>query len=241
MNPYELMLKTNHYMIQGGALTLKQKQSIAKQLIAALEAGYAAKYEAENGRKAKTILLQAAKTKILSENMLELEMLRLPALFTPEQPEVKGRISSTLKRLSNTCFGFQDDGVGECFDASLVVLRFLSAANPQDTVWIKSRIENYNRHKDEKKRSWQSKWYFWLCLSELPFALAEPELSANRLEIMRLLASKRFQMNTETGQQLNPVLLCILRNAIAQYREYEYLRERTPIPDKDGRLYFPMQ
>ena len=35
MTPYELMIKTNHYLIKGGCLTTPQKQNIVCQLLTA--------------------------------------------------------------------------------------------------------------------------------------------------------------------------------------------------------------
>ena len=108
------------------------------------------------GKKLKTIFNQMPKTHILSANMYELEILRLLYLLAPENVDVKVMINETLKRLKTTCFGYQDDGVGECIDTSLVVLRFIGTVAKDETDWIKSRIDNYNHHVNEKKRSWYS-------------------------------------------------------------------------------------
>lgn len=36
MKPYELMIKTHHYLIKGGLFTESQKQNIVKQLLSAV-------------------------------------------------------------------------------------------------------------------------------------------------------------------------------------------------------------
>ncbi len=191
------------------------------------------------GEKLKTLFNQMPKTYIFSANMYELEILRLLWLLAPDEPDVRFMVESTLERLKTTCFGYMDDGVGECFDASLVTLRYLAAAAPYETEWIRSRIENFKRHYDEKKRPWYSLWYYWLCLSELPFELAEPEIEKHKAEILNWLENKSCVMNSEHDRAVHPVLLCILRNIIVKYPEYAYIKERKPyVSVRDGRLHF---
>jgi len=67
----------------------------------------------------------------------ELEILRLLALLTANNDSVKEMTAQTLARLCTTCFGKENDGVGECFETSLIVLRFLAATAPYETSWIK--------------------------------------------------------------------------------------------------------
>jgi len=195
MTPHELMVKTNHHLIKSGNLTEPQKTNIVRQLLAARNDErtkqsfyngvkfpnnidgdgrrmypifYMPPYN--DGKKLKTIYNQTPKTHILSANMYELEIIRLLHLFAPDNPDVQNMVTKTLERLKTTCFGYCDDGLGECFDTALVVLRFL-AATSDDAAWMQSRIDNYNSHVSEKKRPWYALWYFWLCLSELPFEI----------------------------------------------------------------------
>jgi len=268
MTGYELMIKTNHYLIKGGVLTDTQRKNIAVQLFAQKCTSEAArrfytgvKYPGntdENGRqmyplffippynggeKHKTVFNQTPKTHIFSANMYELEILRLLWILTfentdsPLRNEVCDMVDSTLARLETTCFGYMDDVMGECFDTSLVVLRFLAAAAQGATKWIQSRIDNYNIHAGDKKRPWFSKWYFWLCLSELPLEMARPQIDKNKGEILNWLKYKSCVMNSEHDKTIHPVLMCILRNIISKYPEYEHIKSRQPyISEKDGRL-----
>ena len=155
MTAYELMVKTNHYLIKGGELTDAQKTNIIRQLLAAKSTPQqAVRFYAgvrfpgntdssgrrmypeffippyNGGEKYKTVLNQTPKTHILSANLYELEILRLLHLFAPDDTEIKNMVEKTLARLKTTCFGNEDDGVGECFDTNLIVLRFLAAADP---------------------------------------------------------------------------------------------------------------
>lgn len=267
MTAYELMIKTNHYLIRGGTLTDTQKQNIINKLLAAKSTSEQAKRfyigvkypdntdpagrqmyplffipPYNDGKKYKTIFNQTPKTHILSANMYELEILRLLYLFAPANPDVKSMAEKTLSRLKTTCFGNEDDGIGECFDTALIVLRFLAAVAPGETMWVQSRIDLYNRHCNDKKRPWFSKWYYWLCLSELPFEFAKPEIEKYKPEMLNWLTNKSCVMNSEHDKTIHPVLICMLRNIIAKYPEYVYIKDRQPfISNKDGRLHFNME
>lgn len=260
MDAYELMIKTNHYLIKGGELTEQQKKNIASRLLSAkstpeqvkrfhdcLKVSESSMYPLyfvppyNGGRKLKTVLNQTPKTHILSANMYELEILRLLYILSPEDSDVEMMVSRSLSRLKNTCFGYMDDGVGECFDTSLVVLRFLAAVAPYEKDWIQSRIDNYNRHYGDKKRPSFCVWYFWLCLSELPEDIAMPEIDMYKIEMLNWLLNKSCVMNSDNDKRMHPVLLCILRNILAKYPEYAYIKDRQPcVKQTDGRLYFDM-
>ena len=263
MNACDLMVKTNHYLIQGGSLTEPQTNTIVRQLLSAQSSeSQATRFHAgvgcpgnidrqghrmhptlyippyQDGRKLKTIFGQTPTTQLLSANMYELEIVRLLALLAPQHPAVPGMVADVLARLRTTCFGNKDNGVGECFDASLIVLRFLATAAPTDHKWILERIENYNRHKAEKKRPWHATWYFWLCLSELPYDLVKQEIDGYLPEIMSWLTTKSATMNSDTDRTIHPVLLCMLRNLVANMPEYAHIRSMQPhISERDGRLY----
>lgn len=194
-----------------------------------------------DGKKYKTVLNQTPKTHIFSANMYELEILRLLYLLSPDNFEIKEMTLKTLDRLKTTCFGYEDDGVGECFDTSLIVLRFLTVTAPGEMEWIQSRMDNYNRHNADKKRPWFCVWYYWICLSELPFVIAKPEVDKYKDEMLNWLCNKSCVMNSEDDKTLHPVLLSILRNNLARYPEYEYIKDRQPfVSNKDRRLHFDM-
>ena len=192
MTHHELTVRANRFLICGGTLSDAQKNYIVGRLYEARSPQpvngspmypfyFVPPYN--GGRKLRTILGQLPKTQILSANAYELEILRLLFLFVPKDGNVRSMIEGTLERLKRTCFGMQDDGVGECFDASLVVLRFLCTVSPDETEWIKSRIENYLNHAGEKKRTSQAVWYYRLCLSEAPYQTALPYITKCRNEL----------------------------------------------------------
>lgn len=255
-NAYELMLKTNYRLILGENISDMEKRNITERLLAEKNTreqvlrfnagmGFAGNADGgagrmypefyippyNNGRKYRTILGQMPKTQILSANMYELEILRLLKIFAPDvpdAPEIDDMVCKTLVRLKNTCFGYQDDGKGECFDASLIVLRFLAAAAPNETMWIQSRIDNFKRHYDDKKRPRFCMWYYWLCLSELPLEIAESEIDMHKSAMLDWLRSKSCVINSDHDKTVHSVMLCILRNNISHYPEYRYIKDRFP-------------
>lgn len=254
MDLHEWMIQGNHELIRYGTLPEERGKELVERLLEGRNGGgdiwspgetsrYPIFYipPGPKGKKWKTVLGQVPKTQLFSANMYELEILRLLCLLAPDREEVRRMRDKTLNRLRGTCFGYTDDGVGECFDVSLVVLRFLAIAAPEDSEWILSRIDNYNRHREEKKRPWFCLWYFWLCLSELPFHLAQPEIEKYKGEMLNWLTNKSCVMHSETDKTIHPVILCMLRNTLARYPEYEYMKDRQPyIDEKDGRLHFHM-
>ena len=247
------MIKANHSLIKGEKFSQGQIDAIVEQFLSDRNPlGQAGKDKKgmsplfylppdNGGKKLKTVFGQVPKTRLFSANMSELETLRLLAVFAPQREEVRAMVAAALDRLKTACFGL-NDGVGECFDTSLVALRFLIAAAPEEKEWIQSRMENYTRHRGDKKRPWFSKWYYWLCLSELPFDAAYPEFEKDKGEMLNWLANRGFVMNGEQDRLIHPVLACMLRNILSNYPEYAYIKGRQPyISDKDGRLYLDME
>lgn len=247
MGFYRTVVETDHRLIKGEELSQEEREEIISALLAAAQP-YAPKesgggrelnplfYLPEAGVKVRSLLGQTPKTGILAGNMVELETLRLLCLLAPEEERVRLMRKETLARLKSTCFGSQDDGQGECFDASLIALRFLCAAAPEDLAWIQSRVDNYNRHAAEKRRPWYSLWYFWLCLSEMPLELALPEIEKHR-KLLEEKLRRSYVMNQEPDRTVHPVILCMLRNLFARLPEYGWVGERRPyIDEKDGRL-----
>lgn len=266
MTAYEMAIKANRYLIQDGELAPSQKAYIARRLLEARTPPeqaqrfyravrcpgnldregrrmYPAYYipPSPGGKRLKTIMGQTPKTQLFAANYYELEILRLLCLLAPGLPEVEEMREGALARLKTTCFGSGDDGVGECFDASLAVLRFLAAAAPEETGWIEGRLNNFERHYGEKKRPWFCLWYYWLCLSELPFSMAGPRASPYLPEMLKWLKHKGMVMHSEHDVAVHPTLMYLLRNILRRYPEYAYIGARRPyIREKDGRICFDM-
>lgn len=269
MTAHELMIKTNHHLIKGGELTDPQKANIVRQLLAARinEREKQSFYKGVNapeylsaagqstddrimyplffippyneGKKLQTVLPMFPKTHILAANSHELEIIRLLYLFAPDDFVVQDMVNRTLKRLKTTCFAYNDCHHGECFHSALIALRFLAAVS-NDTKWMTKLIIFFDKYKGGKYHHRNTFYYFWLCLSELPFEIAEPELLKYKDELTVRL-NKSAVMNKENDEIHNPVLYSILRNSLCRLPEYAYIKDRHPyVSEKDGRLHFIM-
>lgn len=197
-------------------------------------------------KKYQTVIPVSPKTHILSANSYELEIIRLLHLFAPKDAIVEEMVIKSLERLKTTCFGYHDCVVGECYHSTFIVLRFLATVAPNEVVWINKLINKINENLEEKLKGnnrvhGNLKWYFWLCLSELPFDIAEPNILKYKNEILTQL-NRSYVMNSENDKTIHPVLICIIRNVMARLPQYVYIKNRQPyINEKDGRLYLDMQ
>ena len=198
------------------------------------------------GKKYQTVIPMSPKTHILSANSYELEIIRLLYMFAPDNPRIKDMAEKTLARLKTTCYGYHDCAHGECFHTALIVLRFIAATAPDDTKWINRLFTFFKRNMDEKLalkgKGIHSNilWYYWLCLSELPLSLAEPEIRRYKEKIIVQL-SRSSVMNSENDKTNHPVMICAIRNALARLPEYADIKDRRPYESKkDGRLHFDM-
>jgi len=267
MNPYELMIKTNHYLIKNGKLTDRQKTNIVGQLLAAKsnetqlqsfrkgvnapeylrsqnQSGderimyplfYVPPYN--NGVKLQTVLPMSPKTHILAANSYELEILRLLYLFAPNNEQIKDMITQSLKRLKTTCFANHDCHHGECFHSAIISLRFISAVS-EDIEWMLKLVKFFNKYNGESKRHSNVIRYFWLCLSELPIEIAEPEIQDCK-DILFAGLKKNAPMNTEKDKVYNPIIYYIMKNCLSRLIEYSHFSNIHPyLNEKDGRLHF---
>ncbi|GHU38340.1 hypothetical protein FACS1894105_12130 [Clostridia bacterium] len=199
-------------------------------------------------KKYQTVIPMSPKTHILSANSYELEIIRLLHLFAPEDTVIGDMVTKSLARLKTTCYGYHDCAIGECFHSALIVLRFLAAVAPGETEWIAQLLRFFNRHLEEKL-AMRGKgihgnvlWYYWLCLSELPFELAAPEIDKYKPQMLLWLTEKSCVMNSEHDKTIHPVMLCILRNCLCRFPEYAHIKDIQPyVSESDGRLRFDMK
>jgi len=259
---YELTFKVNNEMLKGKEIASKDKEYIVKQFIDGVsnkdtvarfhkgvhapnsENGdnrkmyplfYISPYD--NGKKYVTLSTITPKTQILSSNSYELEILRILAIMAKDNSQVSEMLAGTKKRLSTTCFGRFCEA-GECFETSVVALRFLGAAYPEETEWLQRLIQGIKNHISDKKRHSGVNFYYWLTLSELPIELAQPEIERYKDFLLNLLG-KSFVMNSDHDKYASPFGKYILRNCLCRLDKYKYLRKIEPyISAKDGRIHF---
>ena len=245
MKAYELMIKTNHLMIKGEKFSDEQKANIAQQLYEnKITDGRKRTFNAyaypkffipphNNGKKLQTIIPMSPKTNIVADNAYEFEIIRLLHLFQPDD-EVANMIKVTSDRLKQTCFGYQSCYYADCFDAGMMVLRFLSFAVWDDRDWIKKQIDMYNNHFNDKRRHNGVQKYYWLILFDMPFEIAEPEIIRQKEHIIDHLNRSYLIKNGNED-----VALYAMRNALSRLPEYAYIKDRRPyVCEKNGRLKF---
>ena len=228
MTTHELMMKTNHYLIKGGTLTSAHEANITRQLLSARSDGRKKpKFMQEdptmypqyfippynNGEKSQTVIPMSPKTHILAANSYELEIVRLLHMFNRHNDDVRNMVDKTLNRLQRTCFGNKSCYTGECFEAGIVTLRFVSAVAPENTGWIKKQVNVFNSHYNDKRRSIGVMKYFWLCLSEMPLHIAEPEICRHKDDILSQLNRKPKSADSDDSQL---VLTGVMQNTLAR-------------------------
>jgi len=247
MAAYSLMIKTNHYLIRGGELTDVQQVKIARELRASrITDGRERTFDAyaypkfyfpphNNGKKLQTVIPISPGTNIVADNAYEFEILRLLHLFQPDDETVH-MIDTTAKRLKHTCFGYKSCHYAECFEAGMMVLRFLSFAVTDDRDWMQKQITMFNDHFGDRRRHSGVQRYYWLILSDMPFDIAEPEILRRKETILdhinRGYAAKKGDED---------ILLCVMRNTLARLPEYAHIKKYKPyINEKTGKWHFNM-
>lgn len=243
MTAYETMLKTNYHLIRGGTYSNAEKAYIVKRLYDNRETdGKMRKAEFaypkffipphNNGKALPTIIPMSSKTFQVGDNAYEFEILRLLKMFSPPNSDVSQMLEVTSERLKHTCFGYKSCYGCECFDASIVVLRYLTFAKPTNTEWLKKQIAVYNTHFADKRRNAGVQRYYWLCLADMPFDIAEMEIERQKDFIINQLS----QSHLIKGENAD-IPLYVMRNALARLPAFSYIKNRHPYI-KNGQLHF---
>jgi len=249
MAAYELMIKTNHHLIKGGAYSDIEKTEIAKQLQEGrITDGKERTFSNPNwypkffippsngGKRLQTVIPCSPKTYIFADNAYEFEIIRLLHIFQPSD-ETFYMIEGTLNRLKKTCFGYEGCHYAECFEAGLAVLRFLSFAAVGDREWVDKQISIYNNHFSDSRRHSGVQRYYWWVLSEMPFDIAQPEILRQKETIIDHLNRSYVIKNGSED-----ILLFVMRNVLARLPEYSYIKDRQPyVNEKTNRLHFNME
>jgi hypothetical protein len=81
------------------------------------------------------------KTKILYSNYCELELLRILYLLQPISSDYNWIFETVRDRIRETCFG-RFCPTGECFEISILALRFISTVFPEEKLWIDLYVTN---------------------------------------------------------------------------------------------------
>ena len=267
---YEIIFKANFSLIKGDAIPDRDKRYIVDRILCGISSEETVKHfhkavnapSAKNGdcrelyplffitpydegRKYVTVSTVTPKTHIFAANAYELELLRLLAVFARDNALVRKMLEQTRKRLKTTCFG-NSCNLGECFETSIVALRFLSTVYPNEIEWMQKLIDGIKAHLLEKKRHSGTIFYYWLTLSELPISVSQPEIErfsvkcdqyTERYSLLNLI-KKSFVMNSNHDKYASPFGMYVIRNCLSRLDKYAYLKHTEPyISEKDGRLH----
>ncbi len=193
-----------------------------------------------NGKKLITITGVMPKTHIFSANHYELEILRLLALWRPNEDIVKNMLSKTKERLRTTCYG-NFCSTGECFEASIVTLRFLATVFPNEKDWITLLTKGIRDEIDNKpngvKRRSGIYFYYWLTLTDIDLPIADIEIKRYQPDLVHTI-SRSSSYNLEYDKLFNPIAVYIARNCLSRLPEYNHIKEIEGYAGSDGRFHF---
>ena len=261
MDPHELLCRTNWDLIKGKCFSDEQKAEISAMLLSAADQEDAARRSRRsakapddgrvmypyffrpphnNGHTLMTINGVKPKTQILSANHYELEILRLLALWRPGDDTVRCMLSETKERLSKACYG-KFCSTGECFETSIVALRFLATAFPDEEEWISTLTESIRDEIDNKpkgkKRHSGTTFYYWLTLTDVQAPIAISEIKRYESLLIHHL-SRSYSYQNAYDRVYNPIAKYIVRNCLARLPEYQHIKGIEGYAGSDGRFHF---
>lgn len=183
-----------------------------------------------DGKKLHTLNGVLPKTHIYAANSYELEILRILKIFCKGNPVVENMFNKTKERLKTTCFG-NYCSVGECFEASLVALRFLSTVFPDEENWIQTLLDKIKNDIDQKlsdkSHSSSLYYYYWLVLDELSIDMSLPEIQRYENRLKEKL-EKGFSIKNDRQKRYNVIAAYIVKNLLSRLPGYAVLQEIKP-------------
>jgi len=261
MNPYELLCKTNWELIKGRSFSDEEKSEIVSRLLStASSKGEVERFHRgvrapddgrimyplyfippyNGGKKLITINGVMPKTHIFSANHYELEILRLLAFWRSDGETISNMLMRTKERLATTCFG-KFCAKGECFETSIVALRFLATAFPNEVEWVSMLVENIRDEIDNKpggkKRHSGTTFYYWLTLTDIYQPIAVSEIKRYEPLLVHAL-SRSYSYSNDQDRLYNPIAKYIARNCLARLPEYKQIQGIEGYVGGDGRFHF---
>ncbi|MBK1812240.1 hypothetical protein JHL18_16575 [Clostridium sp. YIM B02505] len=264
MSPYEIVFKINESIIKDKIISDDEKREISDILLKSVADKSTIEHFYSNmkipkgniklteiyplfyippyneGKKYRTITMVTPHTLMFTANAYELEILRILAIFDGQSEKVKDMLQRTKERISRMNFD-SSCNIGEYFEISIVALRFIGTAFPEEIELIQNLIQVIKSHFGDKKRHSGTAFYYRLTLSELPNSIAVREISNIRGMLLQQLG-KSYVMNSENDKYINVLDKYILRNCLTRLEEFKYIKEREPfVSEKDGRLHFDVK
>jgi hypothetical protein len=189
---YQIVTNAAMFFFDGGTFTSTQQARLADWILARQNRrqGFIF-YPTASDLKAGVTLFsgEKPKTKLLANNAVELEILRLLALIQPKLPSDRPVLHTADERLARLCFS-DVCTTGECAHASIAFLRYVTASGPDGSA---SKI-NHAVKRLKQNRDGAGKWrkfpffFTFLWLTELPNEIAQDEFVYTKEICGRLLA-----------------------------------------------------
>ena len=117
----------------------------------------------------------------------------------------------------------------------------MTAAYPDNQEWI-SELVTYIRSGIDakpggKKRHSFSLFYYWLALTDVNMAVAQPEIE-RYLGILLNTITRSSSYNIDYDKMYNPINVYIVRNLVSRLEKYSYIKTIEGYEGKDGRFHF---
>jgi len=218
-------------------MVLKSARKLDSKNISSRTAMYPAIFiptDEERDSRLRLITGELPKTKILSDNAYELEIMRLIALWGRGKEKADDILKITEKRLAKACFS-TFCSKGECTGAVMAFLRFWAAYKPDDIERQKEIIAQMKPYRDGRS-SWRKGldlplFYTFSAFSECAYEAVEEEL----------LYCKNLLWNSLNRPWLNePYNLLrkyVVKNALCRIPEYEFVENTNFYIGDDGRWH----
>lgn len=181
---YAAVTQSARFLFEGGSYAPAQRASLAGWILARQNRQNGFIFHPTQEEQQVGICLlsgEKPKTKLLANNALELETLRLLALLQPGAPEARRTFETANRRLARLCFA-QVCTTGECAHASIAYLRYLTALDMQQCLPQAQHALDVIRQFRSGTGRWRAFPFFFtlLWLNDLPDGLAAAELEYAR-------------------------------------------------------------
>jgi hypothetical protein len=188
----------------------------------------------ERDSRLRLITGELPKTRILSDNAYELEIMRLIALWGREKEKADDVLKITEKRLVKACFSIFCSK-GECTGAVMAFLRFWAAYKPGDIDRQKEIIAQMKPYRDGLGR-WRKgldlpAFYTYSAFCECAYEAVEEELLYCRNLLWNLL--NRPWLN----EPYNLLRKHVVKNALSRIPEYGFVENTNLYIGDDGRWH----
>lgn len=251
---YNLIHRFNQRLIMGDDINHSEKQNAVHEILSfkglegtclklqetgfthtqAMQPSFFIPSSIERNKRLRLITGELPKTRILSDNSYELEVLRLVALWAGKQDIALNILRASEKRLEKTCFA-HFCSKGECTGTSIAFLRFWSAYRPDDIQTQKTIINCLKPFRDGKG-TWRNGldipvYYTYSAFGECSYEAVEEELQYSKDLLLNLLY-KEWLNEPEALLRKH-----VVKNALSRIPEYSFVKDAKFNVGDDNRLH----